>query len=362
MKKCAYCNFNSIKYDSRLVDEYLGAIEKEVDRVKERFNFKTIFLGGGTPTSLNEKQLKRLLGAVNRCVDSSFLDEYTIEANPGTLSSEKLRIITSNSVNRVSIGVQSFNDNRLHMLGRIHTGEDSKKTISLLRQNGVDNINIDLIFGLHLQSVEEWENDLNAAVSLETEHISTYSLTYEDGTPFKNLLLDGVFEPVNEDVELEMYKLSIGKLGSAGLEHYEISNFARKGKVCEHNIVYWENSGYVGIGAGAFSFVDGCRESKEKEVSKYIDKINSNEDAITFSEKLTREEYAAETMIMGLRLRSGVNENRFLRQTGFGFTDVFGSKIAELEELGLVSLSNGKLKLTNKGLYVADSVMVEFLN
>lgn len=362
IKKCTYCNFNSINYEKKLVDAYICTITKEIDLIKYKQCFKTIYIGGGTPTSLNTNQLESLLTAVNKCVNRDTLVEYTIEANPGTLTQDKINILLENNINRISLGAQSFNNNCLKMLGRIHSAEETISTISLLKERGFKNINIDLIFGTPSQTYKDWERDLDMAISLEPDHISTYSLTYEDETPLKKLLLMEKIKAIDENDDLERYKLSINKLKNRGFEHYEISNFAKNGKYSKHNIVYWKNLGYIGIGAGAFSFTNGDRESNESNVEKYIDNCNSVSNKCTFREHLTPKDHAAETIIMGLRMRSGISNNRLLSQTGFGFDDIFDDKILRLREEGFINFSNGRLTLTEKGLYVADSVMVEFLN
>ncbi len=363
VKKCAYCDFNSISYKEGLADDYLKALEKEMDRaVLKSRRFKTIYIGGGTPTALNEKQLTKLLGLIKCRVDNRDLVEYTIEANPGTVNSEKAAILKENLVNRISFGAQSFNNRHLKQLGRIHDANAIFETFSLFRNNGFENINLDLIFGLPYQSVEEWENDLKAAIELNPDHISTYALTYEDGTALKNRLQCDEIKPVDEIAELEMYKLTINLLRKAGFDHYEISNFAKNGKKSAHNMAYWKNMGYIGVGVGAFSFIKGSRKSNEKSVEKYIQNADSLNRITAFQEHLPPKEHAAETIIMGLRMIAGISAGRFLKQTGYSFEELYSDGISNLEKQGFVKHKNNRLALTEKGLYVADSVMMEFLN
>lgn len=361
IKKCAYCNFNSIKYQSNIADSYLKALEKEIDSIKGQYVFKSVYIGGGTPTVLNEKQFKYLLNIIDRCIGSGELKEYTIEANPGAINQGKIKILKDSRVNRISLGVQTFDNCLLKTLGRIHANNHTLQTFSMLRETGFNNINLDLIFGIPLQTVKRWENDLQFAISMNPEHISTYSLTYENGTKFKDLLSIGAIEKIRESDELEMYKSAINLLTNSGFEHYEISNFAKKGKKSLHNMVYWKNQGYAGIGAGAFSFINGKRKSNEANVDKYIENVNTHKENVTFSEHLTPKEHAAETVIMGLRMRSGISDSRFLRQTGFRFADLFNNQLSWLKETGFINLKDHRLTLTVKGLYVADSVMAEFL-
>ncbi|MGR3221172.1 MAG: radical SAM family heme chaperone HemW [Candidatus Anammoxibacter sp.] len=362
VRKCNYCNFNSIEHEDGIVAAYINAIKKELDLIRDKYVFKTIYIGGGTPTVLNSNELKELLISVNRCIDSRELVEYTVEANPGTLNDEKIHILKNNLVNRISLGVQSFNDTHLKTLGRIHTVRKAYDTYSLLRKNGFSNINIDLIFGIPYQSVKEWQDDLSFVISLNPEHISTYSLTYENGTAFDKLLARGVYRKINESDELDMYKSAISLLTNNGFNHYEISNFAKKGKESVHNVVYWRNQEYIGIGPGACSFINGRRTSNEKDVAKYIRNVNTCKENTIFSEHLQPMEHAAETVIMGLRMKSGISDNRFFRQTGYRFTDIFNVQMSELGKQGYINSKNDRLSLTKKGLFVADSIMMEFLN
>ena len=349
-------------YKGDVVDAYLDVLGKEISAICGKYHFDTLYIGGGTPTVLNENQLKKLLSLINRYVDCGNLAEFTVEANPGTLNQEKVDILRENFVNRISLGVQSFNEKYLKTLGRIHSGQHVVQTYSMLRKSGFDNISVDLIFGLPSQEVEDWKNDLDFAVSLHPEHISTYSLSYEDGTVFSDLVSQGILHKVDESNVLEMYKLTIESLVNSCYEHYEISNFAKKDKHSFHNSVYWKNKGYIGIGAGACSFVCGRRFSNEPNVLKYIQNVNKCRSNAVFYERLSSIENAAETLIMGLRMRSGISTNSFFRQTGYVLSDIFNDQISELTRTGYLCFNDDRLAFTKKGLYVADSVMMEFLN
>lgn len=380
IKRCKYCDFNSMVFDSDLADQYIDAVEREIaDRILNlkpfcntdhqtmEGSFKTIYIGGGTPTVLNEDQLNRLLSVINNCINLEALIEYTIEANPGTLNHEKIKVLKDNRINRVSLGVQSFNDSYLKFLGRIHTSNDTFDAFSMLRGYGFTNINIDLIFGIPSQKLEEWGDDVKMAISLGTEHVSTYSLTYEKGTPLWRLLSQGAIKRSTEFDELRMYKLAIALLTKNSFKHYEISNFAKENKECIHNMTYWENQDYMGIGAGAFSFIDGRRESNEANVPAYVKKMlypgsKTWDKRITFHEKLSPRAHASETLIMGLRLRRGISNDRFYRQTGYHLADLYSDQISRFVRAGLISFRNETLMLTKKGLYVADSVMMGFLD
>ncbi|HHT9136714.1 MAG TPA: radical SAM family heme chaperone HemW [Candidatus Wunengus sp. YC60] len=360
-RKCRYCDFNSIVSESKTIDRYLCAIEKELCALKDRYIFNTVYIGGGTPSILTEVQMEKLLRNVIRYIPPSEIQEYTVEANPGTLTVDKIRVLKDHMVNRISLGVQSFQDRQLNFLGRIHSGNEARDAFALLRKAGFENINIDMIFGCPEQSHDDWEKDLKTAVELSPEHISTYALTYEEGTLLTRDLENKVIHTLDECVELKMYKTSIRYLKSNGYNHYEISNFAKEGYECAHNHVYWKNIGYVGVGAGAYSFVDGVRASNEKDIFKYIDGINESKYVKSFSENLELNKYASETVVMSLRLSQGISNNEFYERFGYKIEDQFGNQISSLAKDGLVSYKNEILKLTEKGLFVADTVMTEFI-
>ena len=360
-RKCRYCDFNSIVSESKTVDRYLHAIEKELSVLKGRYVFNTVYIGGGTPSILSEVQLEKLLQSVIRYIPSSEIREYTVEANPGTLTVNKIGLLKEHLVSRISLGVQSFQDRQLQFLGRIHSSNDAKNAFDSLRIAGFRNINIDLIFGCSEQSIEDWEKDLKTVVELNPEHISTYALTYEEGTLLTRDLDDAVIHKLDEGVELEMYKTAIRYLTRSGYNHYEISNFAKYGYACAHNHVYWNNMGYVGVGAGAFSFIDGVRTSNEKDIYKYIDGINENKNIKSFRENLQTNQFASETVIMSLRLRQGISNVDFYERFGYKIEDQFREQINRLAKDGLISYAEERLKLTEKGLFVADTVMTEFI-
>ena len=360
-RKCRYCDFNSIVSESKTIDRYLHAIEKELSVLKGRYVFNTVYIGGGTPSILSEVQLEKLLQSVIRYIPSSEIQEYTVEANPGTLTVNKIGLLKEYMVNRISLGVQSFQDRQLNFLGRIHSSNDARNAFDLLREAGFENINIDLIFGCPEQSIDDWEKDLKTIVELRPEHISTYALTYEEGTLLTRDLEEAVIHKLDECVELEMYKTAIRYLTRNGYNHYEISNFAKYGYVCAHNHVYWKNMGYVGVGAGAFSFIDGVRTSNEKYLGKYIDGINENKNVKSFRENLQINQFASETVVMSLRLRQGISNTDFYERFGYKIEDQFGEQMNRLAKYGLVSYENEILKLTGKGLFVADTVMTEFV-
>ncbi len=360
-KKCNYCDFNSFVSEPQIIDRYLQAVENELRVLKGKYVFHTVYIGGGTPSILTEPQLEKLLEDVIRYIPVSEIQEYTIEANPGTLSISKAKLFKEYLVDRVSLGVQSFQDKHLQFLGRIHSGDDAKNAFILLRQAGFKNINIDFIFGCPGQSLNDWDEDLKTAIELNPEHVSTYALTYEEGTPLMENLKNEIIHKLEEDIELEMYRMAISYLKYNGYNHYEISNFAKAGYECSHNSVYWRNMGYVGVGAGAYSFLDGVRTSNEKDVFKYIEGIKGSKNIKSFCERLEQEQLASETLIMSLRLRRGISNTDFYERFGYRIDDQFGDQIGKLTKDGLISYHNGELRLTDKGLFVADTVLAEFV-
>ncbi|MCC7212535.1 MAG: radical SAM family heme chaperone HemW, partial [Candidatus Brocadia sp.] len=255
VRKCNYCDFHSMVSDTTTIDHYLHALEKELDILQGQFIFTTVYIGGGTPSALNEYHLEKLLSMVIRHLSALEIREYTVEINPGTLTKDKATLLKEYGVNRISLGVQSFQQHQLKLLGRIHSGDDARDAFTLLRTSGFQNITIDLIFGCPEQTFDDWEKDLRTAVELNPEHLSTYALTYEEGTPLAIDLENEVIHKLEECVELKMYKMAISYLSQKKYHHYEISNFAKDGYECYHNRVYWENKGYIGIGVGAYSFL-----------------------------------------------------------------------------------------------------------
>jgi oxygen-independent coproporphyrinogen-3 oxidase len=343
------------------VDEYLNAIENELQVINGKYSFTTAYIGGGTPTALNEIQLIKLLNIISKHVDVFNLNEYTIEVNPGTLNEEKILALKNSYISRISIGIQSFNDKYLKLLGRIHTAKEAKDIFFNLREKGFGNINIDLIYGYPTQHLNEWKTDLRECFKLSPEHISAYCLTYESGTPLVEMTDSGKFKKLSEEEELDMYEHTNDFLRNKGYIHYEISNFAKPGKECQHNTVYWENREYIGIGAGAFSYINGERYCSIKNVNEYIAAVKSKKNLICFSEKLPQEKRASEILIMALRMTSGISKKEFFDRSGYNLTELFDTQLNILTQAGLINFDDERIKLTRRGLSVADSVMMEFV-
>lgn len=360
IKRCSYCDFNSSVYQPDVASRYVAALEKELGGVKDH-PYKTVYIGGGTPTAMREEQLSRLLHAVSSSLDVRRIKEYTVEVNPGTVNARKVALLREGGVNRISLGVQSFKEKGLRLLGRIHSPGDARDAFSTLREGGFNNLSIDLIFGWPGQTLKDWEEDLTEALSLDPEHVSAYCLIVERGTPLARQIRTGSVSGPDEESQLDMLKKTISFLDGNGHKHYEISNFAKKGYRCIHNINYWKNLPYVGIGAGAVSYLNGRRTSNIRDILSYIERIEAGRGAKTFGERLAPRRRAAETLMMALRMTSGIKEKDFAARTGFTLRELYGDVIDRLCGLGLMGVGQGRLYLTRKGFFVADSVMMEFL-
>ncbi|MDN5331001.1 MAG: hypothetical protein PWP45_226 [Tepidanaerobacteraceae bacterium] len=361
IKKCAYCDFNSYT-ELEYVPLYLDSLKREISFYSniER-TISSIYIGGGTPTVLNEKELPSLVDAVRGAFNISPGLEFTVEANPETITREKLKVLREAGVNRLSLGLQSFDDKLLKAIGRIHTAEGFLKKFFMAREAGFDNINVDLIFGLPQQKVEDFCDSLKKLLDLSPEHVSCYSLSVEEGTKFYELKEKGLLFLPSEDEERMMYHSARRILEEGGYSHYEISNFAKPGRECRHNLVYWTYGEYLGLGAGAHSFIDGVRFYNVYDFKDYIEKVKEKGSAVENREKLSGEDQQAEFIILGLRLVKGVDKTLFYRKFGKELDSVYGDAIKRLKEKELIVDDGKYVKLTEKGLDLANEAFIEFL-
>ena len=353
-RKCYYCDFVSYAGKEHLIEDYVEAVEREIssprpdghpspslmergmnsdDSRKKRVS--TIYFGGGTPTLLSENQIIKILEAVRTNLNVDLQAEITIEANPGTVTYEKLKALRRAGINRLSLGAQSFNDRELKCLGRIHTVSEIYESFEAARSAGFENINLDLIFALPNQNLEDWKKNLKEAIALEPEHLSTY-----------NLEVEGWPDRPGEEEELAMYEYAIDHLTSCGFEHYEISNFAKPGKRCLHNLNYWQNGNYLGIGAGAHSHINGKRWGNPDSVEVYNGRVTHPLDD---SPNATDQR---ETLFLGLRLLDGLSLNNFRG---------FEKEVTELIKDGLLIKDDHHYKLSRQGLYLANLVFEKFI-
>ena len=340
---------------------FLRALEEELKNLPVTFSPETLFIGGGTPTCLPTAELRILFDLLKRAVDVRGVAEWSCEANPGTLDEEKADVLRAAGVNRVSLGVQSFEPQNLAFLGRIHSAKEAEAAFLQLRAAGFENINVDLMYGIPNSSREILKRDLAMVVSLGPEHVSCYCLTFEKGTELARQRDAGVVMEVEDEEELEQYQLIRETLGRAGYEHYELSNFAKPGRECRHNLLYWSGGDYLGCGPAAHSHWAGLRYGNVGDVEDYGAALEANRSPRNFEERLEPEAKARETLIMGLRRLKGVSRREFQAQTGFDYRTLRGREIDSLCGMGLLEESGGFLRLTEKSLFVSDSVFRELV-
>lgn len=308
--------------------------------------------------------LEKLLNSLKKHLDG--VCEFTVETNPESLNSDKISLFLDKGVNRISIGAQSFNDDKLKSLGRAHNSILVKNAIELAVNKGISNISIDMIFGIWNENADIWKNDLEKVSDFPITHISCYSLTYEKNTPLKKAVEEGRIIPLEEEKAADMYQLAACYLSGRGFDQYEVSNFAKKNFSCRHNMAYWENEPYVGIGASAVSYIDGVRQENISDIAEYIDKINKGQNVVISSEKLTAEKRARETAALKIRTREGINFDWFVNKTGIEFLDLNQEALSGLMKKGLVEhiREEGVVKgicLTHKGILYCDIVSSAFL-
>lgn len=362
---CHYCDFNKVFIKNQPVDEYIEALNTEIQlRMQSgaiNKNPKTIFLGGGTPTALKPDQLSRLMEIIQHHFDVSSVNEFSSEANPDDLTREKMQILKDGGVNRLSIGVQSFHPELLKKIGRTHNNEEALQTIQSAKDSGFENISIDLMYGLPGQSMEDWTETLDIALELDLPHYSAYSLIIEPKTVFYNLMNKGKLRLPGEDLEAEMYGLLMRRMEEAGKRQYEISNFAQAGYESLHNLIYWNNDSYAGIGAGAHGYLNGTRYSNVGPLKRYIGLLTDGQLPILQSHEVPTKEKVEEELFLGLRKMNGVSSPRFREKFNMDLQSIFGEKIEQLIERGLLEWSNDSLRLTQQGKYLGNEVFQEFL-
>ncbi|MEH7745947.1 radical SAM family heme chaperone HemW, partial [Neobacillus drentensis] len=306
---CHYCDFNKVFLKGQPVDDYLKALEQEMKLTLTQFPtniLETIFVGGGTPTSLNEKQLYQFCESINRTLPKGEHIEFTFEANPGDLTAGKLEILKEAGVNRISLGVQTFNEELLQKIGRVHKAKDVYQTIDNAKSLGFENISIDLIFSLPSQTLSDFKETLKEAFLLDITHYSAYSLIIEPKTVFYNLLKKGKLPTPGEDVEAAMYELLMEEMEKHGFNQYEISNFSKPGYESRHNLTYWNNDSYYGFGAGAHSYLNGIRRSNIGPLKRYMEQINNGILPVMEEHQTSKIEQMEEEMFLGLRKTAGV--------------------------------------------------------
>lgn len=363
---CPYCDFSFEIWRGDLARRFLDALAVELERRAMespwcKVTFDTVFLGGGTPTCLSSDRLAQLFSMIHGHIRVAPGAEITVEANPETLTDPKLAMLLDVGVTRLSIGVQSFNETTLQRLGRHHSADRAVRAIYQARQAGFRNLNIDLMFAVPGQQLSDWNDTLAQAVDLAPDHLSTYCLTIEEGTPFGRLASLGQLALPHEETQLTMYERVIDCLTEYGYRHYEISNFARSGAECRHNLIYWTGGNYLGLGPSAHSHVDGRRFANVRRLEAYLQRIEERGDATDLDEHLSAEQQAGESVLLGLRMIAGLDVRAF--ESRFG-PDAYTSRRAAITTLtasGLLEQAGHQLRLTRKGLAMADTVCAELM-
>ncbi len=363
---CNYCDFNKVFFKNQPVDEYIEALGREMEmtvaQMPEAFtNIETIFLGGGTPTALSAQQIEKLLGLITKHIPMSSVKEFSSEANPDELTIDKLQALYNGGVNRLSMGVQSFDQSLLEKIGRTHSNEHVYETIQNAKNVGFENISIDLMYGLPGQTMEQWQETLEKALALKLPHYSAYSLIVEPKTIFYIQYAKGKLHLPTEDLETDMYSVLMDTMEAHGLKQYEISNFANEGYESTHNKIYWDNDEYAGFGAGAHGYLEGIRYSNVAPIKKYIETVMAGERPLLHEHEVTADEKLEEQMFLGLRKSAGVTNEEFETKFGQPMLSIYKEIIDKLQEEQLIELDSEGIRLTRKGRFIGNEVFQRFL-
>jgi oxygen-independent coproporphyrinogen-3 oxidase len=362
--KCLYCDFNSFSGKENLIEPYFQAVKKEIlhySKAAGEYSVKSVFFGGGTPSYVNSAYICSIMELCRNTFNVEAEAEVSLEANPGTVTFENLCAYKSAGINRLSMGLQAWQDSLLKQMGRIHSAGEFVENFKASRQAGFDNINVDLIFGLPKQDMYQWQETLENILALKPRHVSAYSLKIEEGTPFGRMMESGEIVPAEDELDREMYRHAIERMSCDGLYMYEISNFAQKGFECKHNMLYWKRGEYLGIGAGAHSYFKNTRYNNVYEIEKYIEEVlegrlvDENHCVIDIREAMS------EYMILGLRLTEGISLRGFEEEFGRNLMDVFGPGIERLINRGLLETDKDRIRLSTAGLDLANLVFEEFI-
>jgi len=356
---CYYCDFSKVFIKNQPVDSYLEHLLQEFHSYDIQ-KLRTLYIGGGTPTALSAPQLEVLLDGLTKNLDLSVLEELTIEANPGDLDEDKIAVLKNSAVNRVSLGVQTFDDKMLKKIGRSHLEKDIYENIDRLKLAGFDNISIDLIYALPGQTMDQVKDNVAKAIALDIPHMSLYSLILENHTVFMNRMRRGKLPLPKEEVEAEMFEYIIAELERAGFEHYEISNFSKPGFESRHNLMYWDNAEYYGIGAGASGYVNGVRYKNHGPIRHYLKAVEEG-NARIHEEHLSLREQMEEEMFLGLRKKTGVSKARFEEKFSTSFENLYGQVVRDLCHQGLLQVEGQQIRMTKKGLFLGDTVAERFI-
>lgn len=360
IRKCAYCDFASEAPPNPVrIERYLDALEIELGSLPDDFHPATVFIGGGTPTALGGAALDRLLSAVRTRAPNPA--EWTCEANPGTVSPDTAARLAAGGVNRISLGAPSFDPSALALLGRAHTAEAIAESVSILRAAGLANLSLDLIYGVPGRGIDTLASDLDRLLALAPEHISAYLLSIEAGTPLAARVSEGSVDSVSDDDALAQFDAVRARLKAAGYGHYEISNFARPGLECRHNLLYWSGGEYLGVGPAAHSHWHGARWGNVLSLEAWADALSKGWNPRAFEERLAPEARARETLVFSLRRLAGVRRAEFRANTGFDLDALCGDTLDRLARDGLLVCDNDAVRLSDRALFISDAVFAELV-
>ncbi|MHB0958390.1 MAG: radical SAM family heme chaperone HemW [Pirellulaceae bacterium] len=358
--RCGYCNFTVVAGRSDLQEAYLQAVGREIGTLPLPRPVDTLYVGGGTPTQLDPPQLARLCDMLRNEFPPERGYEWTVEANPDGLDRTRLDILRAAGVNRISLGVQSFDPHKLTLLERDHRAEDVHRIYARVRDD-FPSVSLDLICAVPGESVTAWQADLRAALALAPDHLSIYGLTFEKGTTYWGRLLRGTLVPVDEETQRMMLEVTWDTLAAEGWEHYEVSNFARPGHRSRHNEVYWKGESYFAVGPGASRYVEGRRETNHRSVTTYLRRLQAGRSPVADTDLLTPADRAREMLVFRLRMLEGITRQEFLHRTGFALETLAGAPLRKFTELGLLEDRDDRIRLTRAGLLVSDAMWPEFL-
>lgn len=359
--KCRYCDFYSLPIAKADTEEFLRAlaVEMRLQAPRLRKPLASVFVGGGTPTAIGVEALARLLAIPAEYIGQA--TEFSVEANPGAIDASRVGALAAAGVSRVNLGVQSFQDDELRLLGRIHSASQARDAVKMLRQAGLRNIGLDLIYGIPGQTIASWRASAAEAIEQKPEHLSCYGLSFEEGTPLWRDLQAGLVDEMDEAEQETCWRHAISAAAEAGLAHYEISNFARPGRRCRQNLTYWHNLPYIGLGPAAASYVDGVRRTNEPDVAAYAQAVLSGRAAPASQERLTGRQAMAEALMLALRLTQGMDMQVFKRRYGQDVRQVFPRTISRYMQTGGLEIVGGHLRIPVSAMFVSNEILSDML-
>ena len=359
--KCRYCDFYSVVADAGALRAYVQGAGRELEATRSclELPLASVYVGGGTPTAIGAEALRALLVPLAPLVGTD--TEFTVEANPGTVDQAVARTLVECGVNRVSLGAQSFDEGELRLLGRIHDPTEIGQAVGLLRGGGIANVGLDLMYAIPGQDLASWRRTLAAAMHLRPEHLSCYALSFEPGTPMERCLREGRIREADESLQKKMYLSAIELATGSGLEHYEISNFARPGRRCRHNLTYWRNGTYLGVGPGAASCVGGVRRTTAPDLPAYLAAVGEGRPPPGTAERLSGRRAMAETLMLGLRLREGADRAEFAERFGQEPQQAFARAFARYGAQGMLLVTPTHVRLVEEAMFVADTILADIV-